>query len=863
MKKISLFLSALLVITTLSGCIEFGKPKTPDLPDKPDSDDVSVELPDGDKDADAVKPDNTGEKEEEKEDLGFITLSKCQRLMQEWGEERPLWEVIWHNMRLSEEDAKEYPHLWEYFEKKNTDNDAAAFETKEDFVKQIENSESYYMAAYLRSSTDYFVQRADKTIVSILSEYEDYTGGAHGYYAKAGYNIDPKTGNDVDISAVITDTDALYKLIFDGLLKSAPEEIKEERREELYNYFAEGLNWSIDYQKLTVYFVPYEIASYAAGLMEIEIWFDEYPELFNEQYTKAPSSYAIELSRFESHTFDIDEADGKRDALSVGCYPFGDEYECGELFIDINGNSYKEEEVYGTSLTPFIVCVDGKYYVYAEIGEFDGSNAIHVFEVKKDGIKKIDEIALGFKKLWDYSMIDFGGYYREIINDPDNMHLESYFHLLETRNTAYKSYYANKTTGIPETKGDIYKINEDNYKKRTLCDVPVVFAKDGKMGIIPEDTEFTLMYTDCETFVDCALDDGGGFRITVEKTDMGNLVGGIGVYECFTDVMPDYGFGETELPDYDTDAKLAVPYVYYEEEYENEDGDIVPASKIELLQIVADEENSAANDINAEISELYKEYLYNYAYSDEQWCDFLAWPTETDRYLNAVITHISYPTYGTNGKVSSWVYDKKTGNRYTLDEALADAGVTRESLLSEFKDSVSYWGGKAVGIDTLAFRMLQDGKIQFLAGVQLEYAPDDTWIYYMTRTDEGITNWDSVPFDPKEVTGEYADTPLYCQTLATTSQFDGGENEYTLSFEAACETLSDVAEVKEALESGRILVLDDKMGSVTLNDAPHICIAFGLQYGDYFEKERIFAVAPGSVYEYDTAFKVWNPVGLG
>ena len=69
--------------------------------------------------------------------------------------------------------------------------------------------------------------------------------------------------------------------------------------------------------------------------------------------------------------------------------------------------------------------------------------------------------------------------------------------------------------------------------------------------------------------------------------------------------------------------------------------------------------------------------------------------------------------------------------------------------------------------------------------------------------------------------------------------------------------------IKEALESGRILVLDDKMGSVTLNDAPHICIAFGLQYGDYFEKERIFAVAPGSVYEYDTAFKVWNPVGLG
>ena len=96
--------------------------------------------------------------------------------------------------------------------------------------------------------------RADKEVVSIRTDYEDYTGGVHGYYANFGYNIDPETGKELSLFDVVTDKDALYKNIVDYLIEYDDWEFNEERRSDLYEQFDEGLMWTIDYDKLTIYF---------------------------------------------------------------------------------------------------------------------------------------------------------------------------------------------------------------------------------------------------------------------------------------------------------------------------------------------------------------------------------------------------------------------------------------------------------------------------------------------------------------------------------------------------------------------------------------------------------------------------------
>lgn len=95
---------------------------------------------------------------------------------------------------------------------------------------------------------------------------------------------------------------------------------------------------------------------------------------------------------------------------------------------------------------------------------------------------------------------------------------------------------------IPESDEVIYKVNEDNYKKITLKNITVTTPDDGKETTLPEGTTLTLKYTDCETYIDALSDDGTLYRITVERKNGITYIDGVDTFECFSDVMPDYGF---------------------------------------------------------------------------------------------------------------------------------------------------------------------------------------------------------------------------------------------------------------------------------------------------------------------------------
>lgn len=231
---------------------------------------------------------------------------------------------------------------------------------------------------------------------------------------------------------------------------------------------------------------------------------------------------------------------------------------------------------------------------------------------------------------------------------------------------------------------------------------------------------------------------------------------------------------------------------------------------LELPQVV-DGDNEVIRTFNARSEELFEELTAGFAEDEWFWAELLSWPTETDRYLNAVTTFCLYPNYVSYGEVSSWVYDKQTGQEVSLEEALAMANTTEEALLADFADWSENQGREmeVSCIDSLAFRMLPDGRPQFLAGVTLE-APDlgDAWTSFHSWT-EGEIRWNGlVPFDPDEVTGTFADGPLTCQqrhsvafdlTMETLGVFPTDCTLETLQFTGHADS-----ELDEANESLRI-----------------------------------------------------------
>ena len=217
---------------------------------------------------------------------GFITIFQNTENLQKWNGENLESEVEWQHLTLSPIDAEKYPELNKRFEEINKENDAYAHETEDSFLEIIEEFPLESNAWHYYSHKKFDIQRADQYIVSIISDYDDYTGGAHGYYSKLGINISPETGKDISLEDVIRDREAFNKIVYDSILKSNPDEICEENRQSFYDTYKEHeYNWSIDYDKLTVYFNPYEIASFAAGIITVDVKFNEYPELFFEKYT--------------------------------------------------------------------------------------------------------------------------------------------------------------------------------------------------------------------------------------------------------------------------------------------------------------------------------------------------------------------------------------------------------------------------------------------------------------------------------------------------------------------------------------------------------------------------------------------------
>ncbi|ALP93040.1 hypothetical protein [Intestinimonas butyriciproducens] len=158
-------------------------------------------------------------------------------------------------------------------------------------------------------------------------------------------------------------------------------------------------------------------------------------------------------------------------------------------------------------------------------------------------------------------------------------------------------------------------------------------------------------------------------------------------------------------------ATMAMDTQYYDDR----------GSILEIPQITGDR-SEAAQAINAALlarKAVYQTYVDD-PYRDESWCEVTAWPTTTDRYLNLALVENVYPTYGSDGTLFSWVYDKKARREVTREQALELAGTT-EADLREAVAVLLADGELSLPLDPdtfeiRGFRIDADGEVTFYLG---------------------------------------------------------------------------------------------------------------------------------------------------
>jgi hypothetical protein len=184
-------------------------------------------------------------------------------------------------------------------------------------------------------------------------------------------------------------------------------------------------------------------------------------------------------------------------------------------------------------------------------------------------------------------------------------------------------------------------------------------------------------------------------------------------------------------------------------------------AEIPMIFYDADQEALAGYDYhNPEIDRLnthitdnialpYNEFMSEYDATERGgWMEIRAYPFSDERYIQIVMTCISYPSYGTDGEIVSCNFDREANEWVELDDALERLGLTRESLVDDAYQAVKAewteypgdadgprapWIDPNLSIEDMAvkgFRYLNSATTEFYLEVLIDNTAADAWKYF-------------------------------------------------------------------------------------------------------------------------------------
>ena len=438
-------------------------------------------------------------------------------------------DMLYTKILLDDEAKKTYPVLAATIDLINNTNKEvtnSAFEEYRGYVVDGGTQGLFY------KHTNGDIVRADSTVFSLSYEDSSYSGGAHPYTAYTGASFDTATGKQLVISDICNDCDSLAAMIayrlegkygyfegeedFDALVKNLEEKVKDG-----------SLSFTVGYEGVTFYFVPYEIGPYSLGNMSVFFSFDEgFPAetatgpkmvgLFKKIYRTVPESYMMSYTL--GNTVELGELDETTDSSDT-LYIHGIEYlEYGMkgLAIEVNGNTVYEDKDFAFApdeINLYLAKVNGKYFfIFNEY--YDGEDPVTwVFLFKDGGVTMNDYTTLAplimkdfyGNEAWDYNVA------YTVVDNPLMM-------TLEIRNDVVGTDFQTAS----------YELTEDGYFRmlgRYYDYTPhkeVTLKKDFKAGMIDP----SLLSSDSEFLgeFDIELELNAGDKIYFEKTDGESLV---------------------------------------------------------------------------------------------------------------------------------------------------------------------------------------------------------------------------------------------------------------------------------------------------------------------------------------------------
>jgi len=388
---------------------------------------------------------------------GALAFYENSKYLQKSGDEGLICRAEFPTLTLDSAHAAAFPELSAAIDALNADfavEGNAAYErllriAESDIELNTETSFPYTRTFRLS------MPRADDRAVSVLCSMTEYSGGPQSAESFFAYNFDSKTGRALSIENVVGDTARLPELLEAALTAEYPKAEFYSLPDSLQQYIAgekAAYTWTMDYQGLSFYFAPYELAPYEEGSFTVSLRFDDHPEFFSLYYTPSPYSFSIPLIGGECLNYDMD-GNGRADEISVkGIYDKSGEF-ISTLSISVNGK-ISTANVNILDFEAYVVYTGpGKNFLV--INAFNkGYGYISAYRLEKSGASLTGMLYDTSLQAAGYSGKYFG---KPVLTCPSFFPLGTRIELLSTM-TGLKTYRIGES-GLPETADDFYDLS--------------------------------------------------------------------------------------------------------------------------------------------------------------------------------------------------------------------------------------------------------------------------------------------------------------------------------------------------------------------------------------------------------------------
>ena len=452
---------------------------------------------------------------------------------------------------LSDEEAAAYPELnqaltLEYDTlKKSTQEDLNNLkESAEEMVEYMQGDDNMQLIAEYAP----YVLRADENVVSYEQFYDDYYGGTHGYHSYAGFTFDTKTGKKLDLYDVITGEESVKAGIIqelknkyaseDGLVENnTPEEDADTFFEYVDSKDQSGaVAWSLGADRLNIYYNPYNIGSWALGIVSVSLPFEKYPDAVKEEYKMGPSDYSVKIGIYADYSADIYN-DGSFSDVSV--YPDGtDDYANGALRIQIqdeNGQvtSRVFDDMYYFTMEAYYVKTGNRHFLHVFTHSENDWTADNVYEITNGQIRDLGYVEgtpalIRYEYNYNEDSLFTNSEDVAAYNDPGALYLEKTMNAFSTYSGS--RHYHVGSSGLLESR-DPYVVGPAEIvvtvkKALTVKKTDASGRENGKTEVIPVGTKLYFYMTDNESYVIFRYDGDQYGKVSMYNSDWPQKING-------------------------------------------------------------------------------------------------------------------------------------------------------------------------------------------------------------------------------------------------------------------------------------------------------------------------------------------------